>query len=222
MFRRKCTPPVDLAYARPIVLAGTLVLALLQPGPAAASPDARALTYHRRRTRVGITGMSTLTAWSVANIAGGTIGNFTTTGQLRFFHQGNALWNSVNLVIGVVGLVHESRHRARPLALRHGRRESHKSQIAYIVNAGLDVLYVATGAALWRCGPTARDPAVSDRLVGYGQALVLQGSFLFAFDVAMALAHQRLPDGVRSRDGLSVTISPRAEGGAMLGLRLRL
>jgi hypothetical protein len=84
------------------------------------------------------------------------------------------------------------------------------------------VLYVATGAALWRCGPTAHDPAVQARLVGYGQALVLQGSFLFAFDVAMALAHQRLPDGVRARDGLSVVIAPRPEGGAMLGFRLRL
>lgn len=163
--------------------------------------------------------MSTLTGWSLANIAGGTIGNFTSSGSRQFFHQGNALWNGVNLVIGVVGLVNESRHRHRPLDLARGRRESHRSQIAYIVNAGLDVLYTATGAALWRVGPTAQNPALHDRLTGYGQALVLQGSFLFAFDVAMALAHQRLPDGVRH---MSVAIAPRPEGGAMLGLRLRL
>lgn len=166
--------------------------------------------------------MSTLTTWSLANIAGGTIGNFTTTGHTHYFHQGNALWNGVNLVIGVVGLVNESRHRSRPLDLARGRRESHKSQIAYIINAGLDVLYLSTGAALWRCGPSAHNPIVQDRLVGYGQALVLQGAFLFAFDVALALAHQRLPDGVRHHDRLSVAISPRPEGGATLGLRLRL
>ena len=165
--------------------------------------------------------MSTLTGWSLANLAGGTIGNFTTSGPTRYFHQGNALWNGVNLVIGVVGLLNESRHRRRPLTLARGRRESHKSQIAYIVNAGLDVLYTATGAALWRCGPAARSPAAQARLTGYGQALVLQGAFLFVFDVAMAAAHQRLPDGVRARQ-LSVAVAPRLEGGATLGLRLRL
>lgn len=110
-------------YPRPILLAGILALAVLQPGttsaPTTAAPttttplDARALTYHRRRTRLGLAGMSTLTTWSLANIDGGTIGNFTTIGSTHYFHQGNALWNGVNLVIAVVGLVNESRRRSR-------------------------------------------------------------------------------------------------------------
>ncbi len=203
-----------------------LVLALALPGTASAastpqSPpalDAHALKYHRVRTRLSLTGMSTLTAWSLANIAGGTIGNFTTTGQTRYFHQGNAMWNSVNLVLGVIGVVNASRARKRPVSFAAGRLDAHKSQVAFIINAGLDVLYISTGAALWQLGPIAPKPATQVRLTGYGQALVLQGAFLFAFDVAMAIAHELAPNRART---LSVAIVPRPEGGAMLGLRFQ-
>lgn len=207
-----------------------LLLALLPapvdtaaPAPTVeAPPDTRALAYHRRRTTLGLGGMSTLTGWSLINIAGGTIGNFTTTGHTRYFHQGNAMWNSVNLVLGVVGLISETRARKRPLGLAEGRLRSHRSQLAFVINAGLDVLYISSGAVLWQLGPSARGPAMQDRLVGYGQALVLQGAFLFAFDVGMAVAHQLLPDGVRGDGRLSVAVLPRLEGGATLGLRFRL
>ena len=211
-------------------------LALLAQSPASAAspaaspttaevapaPSTRALTYQRRRITLDLGGMSTLTTWSLLNIAGGAVGSFTTTGSTRHFHQGNAMWNSVNLVLGVVGLIHATRARKRPLDLTAGRLESHRSQLAFVINAGLDVLYVSTGAVLWELGPTARNPALPDRLVGYGQALVLQGAFLFAFDVGMAVAHQLLPDGLRGDRDLSVALVPRREGGAMLGLRFRL
>lgn len=216
------------------ILRAAPALALLAPLPAgaatpAATPAApevgpalapRDLSYHRRRITLDLGGMSTLTTWSLLNIAGGTVGNFTTTGPTRYFHQGNAMWNSVNLVLGVVGLINATRARKRPIDLTAGRLQSHRSQLAFIINAGLDVLYVSTGAVLWKLGPTAQNPALPDRLVGYGQALVLQGAFLFAFDVGMAAAHQLLPDGVRGN--VSLAIVPRLEGGAMLGLRLRL
>ena len=203
-----------------------LCLALAPIARAHASPpapvlDARALNYHRNKATLGVAGMSTLTAWALANLAGGAIGNFTTTGSTHYFHQGNAAWNSVNLVLGVVGVVNNTRSRRRPLDLVAGRRDSHRSQVAFIVNAGLDVLYLGAGAAMWQLGPIAPKPDTQARLVGYGQALVLQGAFLFAFDVAMAIAHQRLRDGVGRRQNLSVAITPRLEGGAMLGLRFQ-
>lgn len=213
----------SLALAITITLGPTLTNAA-PPAPNTAAPplDARALTYHRRRTTLGLAGMSTLTTWSLANIAGGTIGNFTTTGSAHYFHQGNAMWNSVNLVLGVVGIINETRARKRPVDLGAGRISSHKSQLAFIINAGLDVLYVSSGAVLWQLGPTARSEPMQHRLTGYGQALVLQGAFLFAFDVGMALAHELLPDGVRPANRtLSVAILPRLEGGAMLGIRFQ-
>ncbi len=193
---------------------------------AEASPsnlDARQLAHHRRRTTLGIAGMSVLTTWSVANIAGGTIGNFATTGRARFFHQGNALWNTVNLVIGVIGLVGQSRERKRPVDLATSRTRSEKAQLAFAINAGLDVLYIGAGGAMWQLGQDTLEGPTQARVVGYGQALVLQGAFLFAFDVAMLAAHEHLSDRMKAANGtLSVALVPRIEGGAMIGARFRL
>jgi hypothetical protein len=50
-----------------------------------------------------------------------------------------------------------------------------------LFNAGLDVGYMALGAFLWERG-LRKD---SDRLTGYGQSLILQGGFLFTFDLVL-------------------------------------
>ena len=50
------------------------------------------------------------------------------------------------------------------------------------------MLYVSTGAILWMLGRDLGHP----RIHGYGEALVLQGAFLYVFDVAMMLGHERL------------------------------
>lgn len=135
-----------------------------EPPPAAIAEEDRA--YHRQRTTLGIAGMSTLTGWAAVNIAAGLTGSLTREGQLRYFHQGNAVWNSVNLVLGVVGLVEQLRARRRVVDLATGLRAARRARLAFLVNG-------------------------SDRFTGYGQALVLQGAFLFGFDFAMAFAHER-------------------------------
>ena len=168
-----------------------LAVVLLEPPAAPApapTPDPVAMTEHRRRVRLNFGGMATLTAWSVANIAGGLAGNFTSEGQLRYFHQGNAAWNSVNLVLGVIGLVNAGRSRNRVPDRERGRADARKSQLAYAINASLDVVYAGVGVSMGRLGTAHTQP----RIAGYGQALVLQGSFLFAFDVAMMLGHEIL------------------------------
>lgn len=142
--------------------------------------------YHRQRTTLGIAGMSTLTGWAAVNIAGGLAGGFTSEGRLRHFHQGNAAWNSVNLVLGVVGLVDQLRTRRRVVDLASGLRAARRTQLGFLINGAIDIVYISAGAAMWQL---ARGR--SERLEGYGQALVLQGVFLFGFDFAMAWAHER-------------------------------
>ncbi len=202
-----------------LTLSAYLWLAAPPPEPAPPEPtltqEDRA--YHRERTTLGIAGMTTLTGWAVANIAGGLAGNFTTSeGPLRYFHQGNAAWNSVNLVLGVIGLVGQTRERRRPVPLAVGRGSARKAQLAFLVNGALDVLYIGAGAASWQLAAGR-----SDRFVGYGQALVLQGAFLFVFDFAMAWAHERqiqrgprrapvlLPSATAGPTGLSLGVAGR-------------
>jgi hypothetical protein len=58
----------------------------------------------------------------------------------------------------------------------------------FFINTGLDVAYMAAAAFLWQRGEATNDR----RFVGFGQALLLQGGFLFAFDLTMALLNVNL------------------------------
>ncbi|MEM9459703.1 MAG: hypothetical protein AAGF11_36335 [Myxococcota bacterium] len=187
--------------------------------PHSDEPTLRALasTYHQKRTTLGLAGMGTLTGWAVVNIAGGLAGNLTTTGTIRFFHQGNAAWNTVNLALGIAGLVSQRRERDEPVDLATGRARARRAQVVFGINAGLDVLYVSTGAILWSLGQ-ALDPSPSrlelgPRLHGYGQALVLQGLFLFVFDVAMMVGHERQLVRTQRRMDARLTLRPTLRPG---------
>lgn len=182
------------------------LLALLAgpPQPAAPRDD-----FDRRRVIIHRTGMATLTGWSLANIGLGLGLGFTTEGPARHFHQMNAYWNTVNLALGIAGLVglrRESRGRAAsdPLAM------SRRSASLFTWNAALDVAYMATGAILYNFGQD-RD---HDRMLGYGAAIVLQGGFLFVFDLTMAALHTRNLQRRAPKPTASIT-----PGGAVFSLR---
>ncbi len=55
------------------------------------------------------------------------------------------------------------------------------TRTVFLINAGLDVLYIAGGAALMGLGK-------SDFVKGSGAGVILQGSFLLLFDGAMGVA----------------------------------
>jgi hypothetical protein len=65
------------------------------------------------------------------------------------------------------------------------RYESNKR--LYLLNGGLDLLYIGTGAYLMERSKTETDPAVWH---GLGKSIVLQGAFLLAFDGIMYASHQ--------------------------------
>jgi hypothetical protein len=162
-----------------------LAIMLAPPVAATAEREGDVAGFRRAHRRTQLAGMGVLTGWAVVNIGAGVGASFLDRDR-RYFHEGNAIWNSVNLVIGVVGLAtnaaDKSRGRDRP-AVQH-----RKTMRTYLVNGVLDVVYVAAGAATIAIGQHRG----SDRVRGYGQAIAFQGAFLFAFDTAMLIAHQRV------------------------------
>lgn len=127
--------------------------------------------------------MTALTVFAVGNLAIGTAGWATTDGTHRHFHAMNAMWNTINLGIGIVGMINA--FREDPSAPDDAARERIRGhQRVYLVNAGLDVAYIAAGALTWALGeaPRAR---------GYGAAILFQGLALLGFDLAMVATHQR-------------------------------
>ncbi len=139
------------------------------------------------------TAMKLLGGWSVANIATGTYGRLQTGGATRYFHEMNAAWNSVNLAIAGFGY-YGAKRADTDLSLTETVRESNNLDKILLLNTGLNVGYMATGAYLWERGIRKQ----SDRQTGYGQSLILQGAFLFVFDTLFYLSRSSERERIRS------------------------
>ena len=126
--------------------------------------------------------MTVLGTWAIGNIAAGAALQGRSTGDTKYFHQMNAYWNVVNL--GLAGLSFYTIARTDPAAfgLTESIGEHYKIQKILLFNAGLDVGYMLGGAYLLERAkrPDETNPA---RLRGFGKSIVLQGAFLFLFDL---------------------------------------
>lgn len=143
------------------------------------------LQFNKERLNITKTGMLVLSGWALTNIAVGGYGNFAATGRTKYFHQMNAAWNLVNLGIGTFAYYQALQTDPSAFSLAQSLQESQSFEKILLLNIGLDVGYIATGAYLWERGIRIN----SNRLLGYGPALMLQGGFLLVFDAILYAAH---------------------------------
>jgi hypothetical protein len=125
--------------------------------------------------------MIVLTGWAAGNISAGIYAYSNNDGQGKYFHQMNVMWNSVNLGIGILGYLGLSRQESDLYSLRKTFIESMNFEKVLLFNAGLDVGYMAIGGLLWERGLRK----MNDRFLGYGKSMLLQGGFLFVFDLIL-------------------------------------
>lgn len=137
--------------------------------------------YNSHRIDLNKTGMLVLSGWALGNIALGSYGYFRTGGKNKYFHQMNAAWNLVNLSIGAFAYYNYLHADPSSFSLAESMREAQSMENILLLNIGLDVGYIATGAFLWERG-IRKD---NDRLLGYGPSLILQGGFLLVFDAIL-------------------------------------
>ncbi len=163
-----------------------LVFALLALAGASLTAQESLEAYNIRRERVTRTAMTVLASWSAVNLTAGTILSFTADDPERAaFHQMNAGWNVVNAALAVPSLIGSARRieEAPSLDLTESLVAQNRIEDTLLFNAGIDVGYVAAGFYLTerarRGGPEAA------RLAGFGRSLIVQGGFLFAFDIAV-------------------------------------
>jgi hypothetical protein len=168
-----------------------LIIAALWLTQAAALEPARGngQVFETRYHQVQGSGMWVLTGWAAANITWGLAGNFTASGEALHMHRMNAMWNTVNLGLGVAGLIglRNFEPGTRPpseMAADHTRLQN-----IFMINAGLNTAYIMTGVYLRE--RSRNQPQHAARLSGYGTSLIIQGSFLLLFDTAMAWLHGR-------------------------------
>jgi len=181
-----------------------VLLQILFAGWLMAQPTSQELEQiNRDRISLNSNGMLILGGWAVSNLVVGGIGMTQTSGNVRYFHQMNAAWNTVNLAIAGFGY-YGLRNQSTSITLSETITEFHNFEKILLFNAGLDVGYMAIGAYLWERGIRTE----SARLKGYGQSMILQGGFLFVFDLVLyALSRSESRALIQSLDSVSLSAS---------------
>lgn len=155
---------------------------------------------NEERLRHNQKGMTVLGGWAAGNMIAGGIGMTQSTGNVRYFHQMNLAWNSVNLAIAAMGYF-GAKTGPSTFTLKETVEEYQRFENILLFNAGLDMGYIATGAYLWERGLRKE----SDRLKGYGQSLILQGAFLFTFDIIMFfISRNNSSKLIHALDGITI------------------
>ena len=131
-------------------------------------------------------GMLILGTWAVVNLLFGAVASFRTRGQTQAFHQMNAYWNVVNLVIAGYGFWQASQVAVLNFwEVLVAQQEIEKILLA---NAALDFGYIALGLYLIEKGRRTE----KDKWLGFGKSIVLQGAFLLLFDAILYGFQQQL------------------------------
>lgn len=125
--------------------------------------------------------MMVLGGWAVSNIAIGAVMRGQHQGVERSFHDMNIGWNLVNLGIATLGYIGAGKSDPAAMGLFESVQSHHGFQKTLLFNAGLDVGYMLGGLYLMERSKNATKN--QDRLKGFGKSIILQGGFLFVFDL---------------------------------------
>jgi hypothetical protein len=145
------------------------------------------LEFNMQRLNTTKAGMKVLGSWAIGNFGYSGISLAEANGSSRYFHQMNLYWNVVNLGLAGSGLINANKVKPSDLDLSQSIHEQHKIEKLLLFNAGLDLAYIAGG--LWMRERSNNISSNSDLWKGYGNSVILQGSFLLVFD---AMIYQQI------------------------------
>lgn len=132
--------------------------------------------------------MLVLGGWSVLNIVGSGLGTKTHNSEVRHFHQMNVMWGTINLAIAGLGYIGNANAKFDNPTLASVLKHQNGVEKTYLINGGLDVLYI--GAGLWM-NKAADNQKRPDRFEGWGNSIMLQGGFLLVYDAINYAIHRK-------------------------------
>jgi len=128
-----------------------------------------------------------LGTWATTNFIASGIGWATVpTGEAHYFHQMNVLWNTVNIGLAIPGYL-KAKKAKTSLSFSETIRMQHQTEKIFLINSGLDIVYMAGGLLLKSSAKT--NASKQHQFNGYGNSLLLQGGFLFLFDLTAYIIH---------------------------------
>ena len=145
--------------------------------------------FNTDRLSLNQQGMIVLGSWAVANLVSSPILASRAEGSNRYFHQMNGYWNTVNLILAGAGFYSAMTTDAAGLTLLETIHAQQSMEKILLFNTGLDVAYMIGGLYLQERSKSAGKN--KDRLKGFGRSLVLQGAFLFVFDLGFYVIQTR-------------------------------
>lgn len=164
--------------------------------------------YNSQRNKTDEKLMLGLGGWATSNFIVSGIGWATVPdGEAHYFHQMNVMWNTVNLGLAIPGYI-KARKANSSMSFAETIKAQQKTEKIFLINTGLDVGYMAGGLLLR--SEARSNPKKQDKFNGYGNSLLLQGGFLFAFDLTAYIIHQR--HAKKSLDPLMNSIEMSSNG----------
>jgi hypothetical protein len=145
--------------------------------------------FNKERIQTDKRLMIGLGSWATTNFIVSGIGWATVpSGEAHYFHQMNVLWNTVNIGLAVPGYL-KAKKANSSLSFAETIRTQHQTEKIFLINSGLDIGYMAGGLLLRSEAKT--NISKRDQFNGYGNSLLMQGGFLFVFDLTAYMIHNR-------------------------------
>lgn len=161
--------------------------------------------WNNKRLNLQETGMLVLGSWALVNFSFSGYRMTQTTGSEYYFHQMNVFWNTVNAGIATAGYL--SVVNAEPgLSQQELLMEYNNFSKILLLNTGLDLAYMGVGLYLKERSHNVTKH--SQRLKGYGNSLLLQGGFLFIFDLIMVLKNEQLMQQFTEKAKINLSFTP--------------
>jgi hypothetical protein len=177
------------------------LLLLLLPTLAPAQDLAPFEAFNTRRVQLSQRATWVLAGWATTNLGAGAVvsGNAERGSEAWYFGNMTMGWSAINLGIAIPGLLALRKEAREPLDIPGTFKAQRRTEMLYLLNTGLDLGYMGLGLWMQERGAhtTGEDGA---RLRGFGNAIIVQGACLFAYDLVAYVAHS--VHWSRKRDGL--------------------
>ena len=166
--------------------------------------------FHVEKSTIDQRLMLGLGSWAVTNFIVSGIGWATVpNGEARYFHQMNVLWNTVNLGLAIPGYL-KAKKEVPPHTLAETMRLQRKTENIFLLNTGLDVLYVSSGFMLRNLAE--KNVVKKDQYNGFGDGMIMQGGFLFLFDLTAYAIHKYHAKHGMPEASMSIRMSSNGTG----------
>jgi hypothetical protein len=136
-----------------------------------------------------------LLGWALGSIAAGIPWAKNGDNAVAGFGSQFAGWGAINAILALFGLSAANRNLERQVqgaisSVEHDRQAQNFERLV-LVNAGLDLGYIAAGSLLART-PASKPQKRTGLLSGMGWGIIVQGTFLLIWDLLLAaLVHKR-------------------------------